>query len=336
MIVKSVVIESGVTSIGAYCFQGCTEMSSVTIPGTVAAIGSSAFIDCLQLKTISNNYNGFQTIGLNVLTGAGSGVTAKTAYCFDPNAGFISAAEAAGYIVAVFDTVPPQATHALSPDDYTGLSVTITINTIDNCAMGTIFLPDGTEVSGSTAEYAVTENDTYSFTIRDAAGNQLVYPVTISNICRTISVTHSIDSAYLIDPNDINPFIASDIELVNNARIPVSVSVLSLSAATGGLLTLNDVAPTAFPDWNELTRVETLTNIAVSVGVKETAPVPGGWLSIAQYTPLYAAQIHAKIQLGVLEANGGSGHLSLVVLCGLAWDAAYTASHNLVLIFDAN
>ena len=50
--IRSVVIEEGVTSIGAQCFTYCTNLESVTIPGTVETIGHFAFFGT-GLKQVS-------------------------------------------------------------------------------------------------------------------------------------------------------------------------------------------------------------------------------------------------------------------------------------------
>ena len=50
--ITSVVIESGVTSIGDYAFNQCTSLASVTIPTGVTSIGRSAFEQCSNLTTI--------------------------------------------------------------------------------------------------------------------------------------------------------------------------------------------------------------------------------------------------------------------------------------------
>ena len=51
--VKNVTIESGVTSIGAYAFTFCGELSSITIPISVTSIGDGSFIECFSLTSIS-------------------------------------------------------------------------------------------------------------------------------------------------------------------------------------------------------------------------------------------------------------------------------------------
>ena len=58
--IKSVVIESGVTSIGICAFRCCTSLTSVTIPDSVTSIGYSAFNSCTSLTSINveeNNIN---------------------------------------------------------------------------------------------------------------------------------------------------------------------------------------------------------------------------------------------------------------------------------------
>ncbi len=50
--IKSVVIESGITSIADYAFTCCTNLSSVTIPNTVTSIGESAFEGCTDLINV--------------------------------------------------------------------------------------------------------------------------------------------------------------------------------------------------------------------------------------------------------------------------------------------
>ncbi len=51
--VKSVVIDSGVTSIGNRAFYYCDSLTSVTIPNSVTSIGSYAFYNCNRLTSIT-------------------------------------------------------------------------------------------------------------------------------------------------------------------------------------------------------------------------------------------------------------------------------------------
>ena len=49
----SVTIPNSVTSIGSYAFSGCTSLNTVTIPNSVTSIGSYAFKGCTSLNTVT-------------------------------------------------------------------------------------------------------------------------------------------------------------------------------------------------------------------------------------------------------------------------------------------
>ena len=51
--IKAVVIDNGVSSIGHYAFQSCTNMTSVSIPNSVTSIGFDAFVNCSSLMSVS-------------------------------------------------------------------------------------------------------------------------------------------------------------------------------------------------------------------------------------------------------------------------------------------
>ena len=51
--IKSIIIESCVSSIGSYAFSGCTSLASVTIAGTVTSIGNYAFSGCTSLTSVT-------------------------------------------------------------------------------------------------------------------------------------------------------------------------------------------------------------------------------------------------------------------------------------------
>ena len=51
--IKSIVIRSGVTSIGSEAFEYCSELLSISIPNSVTTIGSHAFDRCERLKSIT-------------------------------------------------------------------------------------------------------------------------------------------------------------------------------------------------------------------------------------------------------------------------------------------
>ncbi|MGM9551562.1 MAG: leucine-rich repeat domain-containing protein [Clostridia bacterium] len=62
--IKSVVIDSGVTSIGQYAFRGCSGLTDVAIPNSVTSIGRGAFANCSSLKNVTIP-DGVTSIGNN-------------------------------------------------------------------------------------------------------------------------------------------------------------------------------------------------------------------------------------------------------------------------------
>jgi hypothetical protein len=66
--IKRVVIENGVTSIGANAFRDCTGLTSVTIPDGVTSIGGIAFYNCTGLTSVTIG-NSVTSIGYEAFSG---------------------------------------------------------------------------------------------------------------------------------------------------------------------------------------------------------------------------------------------------------------------------
>lgn len=60
--IKKVVIEEGITAIGAFNFYGSVNLTEVSLPDSLQEIGSDAFAGCGKLQAISFP-QGLQTIG---------------------------------------------------------------------------------------------------------------------------------------------------------------------------------------------------------------------------------------------------------------------------------
>src|SRR5574344_1249495 len=74
--ITSVVIKSGVTSIGASAFAWCSDLTSVSIPSGVTSIGVQAFFNCPALTSVSIPTS-VTSIGTRVFQGC-SGLTTIT------------------------------------------------------------------------------------------------------------------------------------------------------------------------------------------------------------------------------------------------------------------
>ena len=49
---KNSKIPNSVTSLGNYCFAGCSDLTSITIPNSVTSLGEECFWDCTSLTSI--------------------------------------------------------------------------------------------------------------------------------------------------------------------------------------------------------------------------------------------------------------------------------------------
>lgn len=88
------------------------------------------------------------------------------------------------------DLIAPELSHTLKPDTWTNDKVTIQLTAKDPApedgyapsGVDFITLPDGTVVDGDKADFDVTENGWYEFTVTDKAGNSSDYRVEVKNL----------------------------------------------------------------------------------------------------------------------------------------------------------
>jgi len=144
-----------------------------------------------------------------------------------------------------------------------------------------------------------------------------------------ISVTHPATLAYTIDPNTgINgDFIAPDIPITNNTKVPVNVTVQSLESSAGGTLQFTDVAQDA-KDWANLNLADSKTYLALGIKVKDVS----GWNAGYDENTHYAVKADPTL-FGSLPANA-TGTMTLDASFGLAFDQSYTAMHSLIFMFN--
>lgn len=71
--VSSVIIPRDYTSIGAFAFSGCEQLTAVSLPSSLKTIGMMAFYGCNSLSTIDFSVaQNLQTIGLSAFSGCSS------------------------------------------------------------------------------------------------------------------------------------------------------------------------------------------------------------------------------------------------------------------------
>lgn len=142
----------------------------------------------------------------------------------------------------------------------------------------------------------------------------------------TISVTHPATETYAIDPNT-GTFTAPPIQITNNTKVAVNVSVQSLHSISGGSIQFTDVSPTA-ENWSNLSSDDAKKYIALGMKINN----PDGWLSSYNTSTDWAAD-NSPITFGSLP-SATTGNLALTADYGLAFDSSYTAQHALEFMFN--
>lgn len=224
--------------------------------------------------------------------------------------------------VSNIDKTPPSGNSTLSKTGWTCGNETISFTGTDDLSgVDNITLPDGSTVTGSTASYTVTDNGTFAFTVKDKAGNTATVPVIVSNIDKTVSVTHPLKVSYTIDPNT-GKMTADAIPLTNNnAHTDLIVKVQSVSSSG-----ISDVDPGSVPDWNALSASQTASKMAFAI------QPAGGWKETDVTSPIYASGISSPEKLGVI-GTGATGAISLSAKYGLAWNNKTTIGQIMTLSF---
>jgi hypothetical protein len=144
-----------------------------------------------------------------------------------------------------------------------------------------------------------------------------------------ISVTHPLTAAYAIDPNGgtNGSFTAPGIDVQNNTRVAVNVSVAAISASSGGSLTFTDVDSSA-KQWGSLNLADSKKYIALGIKAKDAS----GWNAGYNTATHWAVDTNATL-IGAL-APQATGALMLNAFYGLTFDGSYTSEHTLVFMFQ--
>jgi len=173
--------------------------------------------------------------------------------------------------------------------------------------------------------FVVTNNEMVT---TEGTGNvNSTVPIVGSINALEISITHPVNIAYAIDPNNEDGFYCADIQIQNNSKVPVKVRIEAFEASSDGDIVFQDIMPDGV-DWNALNKQETKSYIALGLQYVDESQ----WLSSVteMAEPLYAVEID-DTYIGVL-GKGSAATLRLSGYHGLAFDSSYSAKHELVFI----
>ena len=144
-----------------------------------------------------------------------------------------------------------------------------------------------------------------------------------------ISITHPLNILYSIDPNSEDGFYCTDIEIQNNSKVPVNITIQSFKASSDGDIVFEDVLPDIM-DWSNLSTQETKSYIALGIKYADESQ---WYISRPELIdPLYAAEID-NTYFGTLSKDAMAA-LRICGYHGLAFDGNYSAKHELIFIIS--
>lgn len=133
------------------------------------------------------------------------------------------------------DVTPPSGSSSLSTTSWTTNPVTINVSATDTqSGVASIVDPTGNTYNTNTCSYIAPKNGTYNFVLKDNAGNTANYPVTVSNIDNSISITHPINMTYSYDPNTGKTTMPDFTLINNNSHIAAKITLSQLTSSLIG------------------------------------------------------------------------------------------------------
>lgn len=141
-------------------------------------------------------------------------------------------------VVNNIDKTKPSLSITGNPSSYAqSASLTITASDSGGSGVKEIVMPDGSIIKGTTANFYTTTNGTYTFKVRDNAGNETSQSVSVSKIDTTKPTANvSIDAT--TTTNKVNVYLSNIADTLSGAKT-IQISESSSFAGTPTTYTLN-------------------------------------------------------------------------------------------------
>ena len=261
-VIKTVVIEDGVTTIGDFAFFSCSSLTSITIPDSVTSIGEAAFVGCSSLKSVTIP-DGVISIGdrafeaCSSLTSIDVGVENKYFSSVDGNLYNKAKTEFIQYAIGKNqnDFVIPNSVTNIIGYAFCGCSSLTSITIPDGVTyIGYKAFYDCSSLTGITIPDSVTSIDYEAF-----RGCSSLTSITIPDSVTSIGIDAFYGTAYYNDKNNWD----NGLLYINNYLIKAKYDIENCSIKDGTKL----IADSTFEGCSSLTSVtipDSVMNISTS------------------------------------------------------------------------
>ena len=233
-----------VTGITASAFQGCTGLTTITIPSTVTTIGASAFSGCSNLATIQLGYTGTPTItvGASAFASISSSVTitSATASAVIPSSMFASQVLTSTTNVTISGTIVSIDSSAFQ--NYTGLtnitipsSVTsIGASAFSGCSnLATINLGYTSTPASFSVGSSAFAGVSATLTIQGTSGDSVIPNGTNSTTGMFTSLSTASTTLTLASLKTIGDYAFNGRTTITSVTIPSTVTTIGASSFNG-------------------------------------------------------------------------------------------------------
>jgi hypothetical protein len=167
-------------------------------------------------------------------------------------------------------------------------------------------------------------------TITGTNTKSVTVPVTGTFTATDISVTHPLNVAYAIDPNQgATDITIPNLQIINNSVVPIQVIVENFASSAGGDIQFIDCPFGGIPDIDTLENSKKFIGLSIMVDIADTT----GWDNYLADHPFYSFNTASNdLSTGTLKSNC-TGYFAFQAWHGCSFDKVYTAQHSIVFKF---
>ena len=273
--IKSIIIESCVSSIGSYAFSGCTSLARVTIAGTVTSIGSNAFYNTAYYNDESNWNNGALYISdclINIIDDfdsttdytikGGTRIIACSAFGDCTNLTSVTIPDSVKNIGSYAFSDCASLTSITIPDSVTSIGV----YAFSDCtSLTSVTIPNSVKSIGSYAFDNCSNLKSVNYNGTKAKWKSISGYSNVSQIIKCTDGIYANSNTIIIDSVKYRLNDDYTAEVISYSGTPGNITILESVAYEGFTFKVTSIGSSAFKNCTSLTSV-TIPNSVTSIG----------------------------------------------------------------------